>query len=476
MALPIVHRRCRARETRRCGVNAPALSTIVDTLHVSDRIRHKALYCGYDAPLIVREVYQNGVQAKLIKPGMFQPDQLIAISDQLGLGVSKSMIYRGLTRPDLGAGVFFSKLDGLFLTRSGKANFENKAPGRQAEAYKVRPWIDVEQSLDRAVLITGKRNHYPAGVKDELLADLDDVTIESLSLSIGKGQSEIQNVIDDYKTAYHMQDELAVRRAFKDVRRDVKALNAVSDGSTPMLPGWFNGARYRAILFRAKYEAAPNERLSYKDITRLYGIARSSVPALLKRAGLRNIPSSMDLLDQPLDQNQDTDKQIEKLEFEHRGKVYETKWDEHGIAVAVSLHIPGLKEVIGPVAPPKPKRDRKITNDDHDGQTGSLDPKGSKTTQDRQHKQHPPRRSLNAQWFEKKLELVHKMLDGHPIAALVIGTSTAIVPIPQPQPVNPPKPLPRPTPVPDDGKWSTADKDEFLASRAAFEELDHETV
>src|SRR5262249_9040104 len=93
-------------------MNGPALSPIGDNYHVSDKIRHMALYCDFGAALIVWELFWAGVRAKIVC--VFErvtAEILYQVSEKLNLGFRLATIYRGLNRSDLGAAKFFSKSD-----------------------------------------------------------------------------------------------------------------------------------------------------------------------------------------------------------------------------------------------------------------------------------------------------------------------------------------------------------------------------
>lgn len=430
-------------------------------MNVSDKIRHMALYADCGASLIVAELICAGIRAGcFLIDAWLTAEQLFQTSEALGLGFRLDTIYRGLTRRDLGAAIFFEKSErGLSTKERHLSEFSNNSSGPKQKGYRLRPLDYILSAIAHSVRLTAYRKHFPAG-DGELIPDLGEVFLEGALLSIGKSESEVPACIEDWHTACGLQDEAELKEATRKARKDIQALEALPDDESTALPaGWNSVLMFKRIFRRAKHEAEPEERVSFTDHARLYGVSKTGATALLKGAGLKNDRESQ-IYDVPFDASRSLDEQIQEHQREARAHYYDERIDSDGVKV-LCFRRASQQKVVGAVVVTKPPK----APDKDLSPVTNVTPATPRTR-----KAH---RSLNLRWFEHKLEVAIMRANDYRASFVALSQpakedrETEII-----HNVTPPKPLPRPDNLPDEGKWSAADRDEFLASMAAFDEVD----
>jgi hypothetical protein len=262
---------------------------------VPDGIRSAAFNCGVDAALAV---YEMTIRAALTT---FTIPELLATNQRFNLNLSESTIRRGIKQ---GTGIFFDNhafLSNMDMDESNRnpdqgisvSKFERNPAlcgkptiGRSATTYMVLPYETVKAALDKRLPYRLLEKYFPmtAGSADIPLPLLQSEMLEAIGC---EEADTLAGKLNRWLAAYHNGAE--AQYLMRQMAAELKVLRAglQSRHSSPVPDNWLTLRRYEALFLRSKIEQEPKNRTG-RELALMTGRRRSSVKALLTRAGLKN--------------------------------------------------------------------------------------------------------------------------------------------------------------------------------------------
>jgi len=277
---------------------ATALATAPSRIKgVLDGIRSAAFNCGIDAALAV---YEMIIRAALTT---FTIPDLLTVNRNLNLNLSESTIRRGLKQ---GMGIFFDNdafLSNMDIEKPlhnpeqevSVSKFErnpvrcSKLPvGRAAMTYTMLSSELVRSALDKRLPYRLLEKYFPmpAGAANIPLPELHTDMLKAIGYEEADA-AELAVRLNRLLATYH--DAVEAQRLTRQMIMELKGLRAGLRGShsSPLPDNWLTLRRYEALFIRSKMEQEPKHRTG-RELALMTGRRRSSVKALLTRAGLKN--------------------------------------------------------------------------------------------------------------------------------------------------------------------------------------------
>ena len=254
----------------------------------------EALLAHYkDAAAATTELIGEVLRVGLLTPTTIHYSGLVEASHVLGRDLDKHVIETGLK---LLQGQLFSlryayrSLNEAAQLAVGIENKPNRR-GAPTQYMRVLPYEVVTKNLETRALPRLIERHYRSAGPEAALAEVtaawfialqqSEAAAEMLAEQIGQRLAGKRGRLEQNAADRVARDMAALRRALTDRR----------PGTYPAEWRYPNTHEYRAGLLRQQVEAAPHERRSKRSIARSLGIGPSTVPGLLKSAGLENTPA-----------------------------------------------------------------------------------------------------------------------------------------------------------------------------------------
>ncbi len=263
----------------------------------------------------IARLLNSAINSGLIAAEGFTVKDVIAAAEILQVQLSPRTIARGLEELAL-KDLFLSKVGS---TGSIPPNFDKNSTGRRAIVYHAQP-----EAVIRANLLQLARRYLAEKHTGE--KTLARFTPEMLAALTGEPNRElaaaVMHAIEPAHQRQSWQREQAIKRFNADYERLAAGLE--SPRILQLEPIWATydpcAAKARAII-----RETAGKPISQKQLARELNCAESYVPKIMDRAGIESSPNFGEF---PIQPTADLAKEIRRISYQHKGKVFELKAKE----------------------------------------------------------------------------------------------------------------------------------------------------